>query len=513
MDISGEPTQQLPSQPASQPSQQATTQATTPPVRYPPYQQSQPLLSIDQQPTAVTPALSRPLTPSPTGLPAPYAGRDVLGERRGKASGLWRAGRRQSPLFRTLLLADVVLLLVAAVVPMVYTLAAVAPFNRAAPLASTGTSQVAPSGTPDPNGMAWTSALQEAAATTYVDNIIAHMSLDEEIGQMLVTDFTGTDVDADLAAKIEQYHVGGAILYGRNYYSANSLHTLDAHIQAHAKIPLFIAVDQEGGTVDRLGGLDGSHPSAEYVGNRNDPAYARQLGEIDGQDMYKLGVNVNLAPVVDVQNVPDGATYMQYRMYGWTPDKVATMAGAYLQGLQEGGHVIGTLKHFPGLGDIGGDPHQSLVTLNRNLTDLNAVDWAPYKTLIASGQVGMIMTTHVTVPAVDPNTPTTISYPVTTGILRDKLGFQGVIITDDIYMESLAAHYSFAQRVIGCVLAGDDLIASVFTMPATISAEQILHNAVQNGTITKARIDESVRRILLLKVRYGILPMPSASHA
>jgi beta-N-acetylhexosaminidase len=470
-------------------------------------------MQVDELPTrpmATQPPLvaQPPMVVAPISFPADSR-RIAIGE---LARRVWDAkGSTRPPLIRALLAMNAALLLFALVLTAVFAVSAATPRGPAGS-ADGSPSAVATSaaGTPDPYSLAWTGTLQSAAATAYVNDLIAHMSLDEEVGQMLITDFEGTDVTPDLAAKIQQYHIGGAILYARNYYSGASLKQLTTHMQADAKIPLFIAVDQEGGTVDRMAVIDGYRPSAEAMGDRNDPAYVRQVGVEDGQSMYSLGVNVNLAPVVDVQNVPDSQTYMQYRMFGWTPDKVTTMAGAYLDGLQSQ-RVIGTLKHFPGLGDIGGNPHVLQVLQNRSLADLDNIDWAPYRTLLASGQVGMIMTTHITVNAVDPSRPTTVSYPVTTGILRQKLGYQGVIITDDIYMDSLMAwSYSLSDRIIGSVQAGDDLIASVFTMDATIRAEQILHDAVTNGTISKARIDESVRRILLLKLQYGMLKMPAA---
>jgi beta-N-acetylhexosaminidase len=415
-------------------------------------------------------------------------------------------------LIRGMIALNAVLLIVAALVPAVYGLSRIAPLGRSAGQNGAGgpPQSATPSGTPDPHTLGWTGTLHTAAATAYIDDMIAHMSLDEEIGQMIVTDFIGTDVTPDMAVKIQQYHIGGVILYNRNYYSADSLRTLDQHIQADAKIPLFIAIDQEGGTVDRMAVINGvSRPSAEWMGNNDTPDQVRQIGAADGAKMASVGVNVNLAPVVDVQQVPDSQTYMRYRMFGWTPDKVTTMAGAYLDGLQSQ-HIIGTLKHFPGIGDNGNDPHVYGLVQYRSLDDLNRIDWAPYRALIATGQVGMIMTTHVVVYDVDKTRPTTVSYPVTTGILRDQLGFQGVVITDDIYMGSLMAwDYSFADRLIGCVQAGDDLIASIFTMDAMSRAAQILHNAVTNGTITKARLDESVRRILLLKLQYGMIKLPA----
>lgn len=353
-------------------------------------------------------------------------------------------------------------------------------------------------------------ALHDAAQQASVDDLIAHMSLDEEIGQMLITGVLSDQMTPDLATKIQQYHVGGAILYANNIVSSAQVRALTQAMQAKAAIPLMIQVDQEGGTVNRLKAIDGDVPSAEQIGATNDPEVARQRGLADGQQLYSLGINVNLAPVVDVQGLPDGQGVMTQRMFGWTPDRVTKMAGAYLAAEQQDHHVIGTLKHFPGAGSIAGDPHTSAIHLTRSLDELERVDWAPYRALIASGQVEMIMTTHITLTAVDPTTPTTLSYPVTTVLLRNRLGFTGVIVTDDLYMEALRDHYTFEQEVVQSVLAGNDLISSVYTLGATEQAQRILQRAVASGTISKQRIDESVRRILLLKLRYGILKPHSA---
>jgi len=382
-----------------------------------------------------------------------------------------------------------------------------------APGLATPSATTLPTGTPgtaDPHGLDWTTALQDTAQQAYVGDLIAHMSLDEEIGQMLITGVLSDEMTPDLATKIQEYHVGGAILYANNIVSSAQVRALTHAMQAKATIPLMIQVDQEGGTVNRLKAIDGNIPSAEEIGATNDPKVARQRGLADGQQLYSLGINANLAPVVDVQGLPDGQGVMTQRMFGWTPDKVTTMAGAYLAGEQQDHRVIGTLKHFPGAGDVAGDPHYSAIYLTRSLDELERIDWAPYRALIASGQVGMIMTTHIILTAVDPATPTTLSYPVTTGLLRNRLGFSGVIVTDDLYMEALRYHYSFEQEVVQSVLAGNDLISSVYTLGATEQAQRILQRAVASGTISKQRIDDSVRRILLLKLRYGVLKPPSA---
>jgi beta-N-acetylhexosaminidase len=183
------------------------------------------------------------------------------------------------------------------------------------------------------------------------------------------------------------------------------------------------------------------------------------------------------------------------------------MAGAYLDGLQSSGKVVGALKHFPGLGDVPVDPHQTLYTLNRNLSQLNAIDWAPYKALIAQGDVYAVMSTHVILSAVDPAMPASLSYKDLTGILRDQLGFNGVIITDGIYMAALSA-WGLNQIAVDAVAAGNDIICSTYSIQSTEEVISVLSNAVASGAITKARIDESVRRILLLKLRMGLLPAP-----
>jgi beta-N-acetylhexosaminidase len=407
----------------------------------------------------------------------------------------------------------VILLIVVVLVSVLYALARQsrpAALRSTPPTATaTATATELPSSTPDAQRLAWIDALHAQAQQAYVDDLIAHMPLDEEIGQVLVSEFNGRTFSPDILAKIQRYHVSGLIFYLYNVVSADQLRTLTRQMQQAAKIPLLIAIDQEGGTVDRLRTADRPHPSAESLGADNDPAYTRRIGQEVGQFMASVGLNQNYAPVADVQNVPDSQTYMSTRMFGWTPNTVTPMTAAYLDGLQEGHHVVGTVKHFPGLGSIAADPHQTSIVLNRSLGDLDRIDWAPYRALIASGRIDIIMTTHITVTAVDPNNPTTVSYPVTTGILRNKLGFGGVIMTDDIGMVSLD-QYSIGERVVRAFLAGNDLIESLYSEARLDLAFSAMHDALASGRISKQRLDESVRRIVLLKVRYGILPIPQA---
>jgi beta-N-acetylhexosaminidase len=212
-------------------------------------------------------------------------------------------------------------------------------------------------------------------------------------------------------------------------------------------------------------------------------------------------LNLQLAPVVDVTTVYNAQ--MNGRTYGNNATIVTNMAGAYLQGLQNNSKVLGTLKHFPGLGNTSTDPHTGLPEVTRSLDQLYAVDWAPYKQLISQGNVDAVMVTHEIVDAVDKTMPSSLS-PRVIGILRNQLGFQGVIVTDSLTMDALSM-YSYGQAAALAVEAGDDLLMGAWT-PTTMQ-EMItgIKDAINAGAISQSRIDDSVRRILLLKYQMGLI--------
>jgi beta-N-acetylhexosaminidase len=373
--------------------------------------------------------------------------------------------------------------------------------------ASSSGSHGLPTGKPRLGSVSWAAQAESAAELNYVNKLISHMTLQQEVGQMIMIEFLESQMDPGLAYEISQYDVGSVILYSYNILNTTQMQQFAQAMQAQADLPLLISTDQEGGPVNRLYSIEGPLPSAEQMGASNNPSYVYQRGQQDAQELYSLGINGNLAPVVDVQNVPDGQGDLGGRMFGTTPSQVTTMAGAYLSGLEASHQVLGCLKHFPGLGDVPVDPHKTLYSLNRSVEQLNQIDWAPYKAMFAAYQVPMVMVTHVILPAVDPTMPASISYKVVTGILRDQLHFNGVVVTDGIYMKSLQ-QYSFDQIVLDAVEAGVDIISSTYSLASTAEAFNDIVGAVQNGTISKQRIDESVRRILLMKLQYGILSMP-----
>lgn len=343
----------------------------------------------------------------------------------------------------------------------------------------------------------------------YINLIVQHMTVDQKLGQMMIVQFLGPAYSLDISTMISQYGVGAVLLFtaNNNILDKDQLKNLIQQMQRNSAIPLVMAIDQEGGYVDRLKSLDGPRPAAAVIGATNDPGKARAEGIEDAQDLASYGFNLNLAPVVDVTNVYNPQLYG--RTYGNNPALVTKMAQAYLQGLQQSGKVLGALKHFPGLGDVGVDPHNGVPDLYRSKSDLEAIDWAPYRSLIQQGNVHAILVTHEVVHAIDDTKPSSLSYKVVTGILRTELGFQGVVITDSLTMEGITAFYSEAQAAALAVQAGCDLLMGAATPRDVASMIEGIKQAIDSGAISQQRIDESVRRILMLKYEMGMLPLPT----
>ena len=351
---------------------------------------------------------------------------------------------------------------------------------------------------------------QKMTPGKYVDLIVQKMSLDQKLGQMMIVQFVGPAYSLELSTMVKQYNVGSVLIFAanQNILSKSQLKGLIGQMQADSPIPLAVAIDQEGGYVDRLAALDGSRPAESDIGATGNPEVARQAGIRDAQDLSYYGINLNLAPVVDVTNVYN--SQLDHRTYGNTADLVTKMAGAYLKGLQQSGKVVGTLKHFPGLGDVTIDPHIGVPQLTRSKADLEQIDWAPYRTLIQqSNSVHAIMVTHEIVQALDPTMPSSLSYKVVTGILRSEMGFKGVIMTDSLTMEGIAAYYNQAQAAALSVQAGSDLLMGASTPSDLAAMIQGIKQAMNDGQISQHRIDDSVRRILLMKYEMGLLTIPT----
>ncbi|HXR66538.1 MAG TPA: glycoside hydrolase family 3 N-terminal domain-containing protein, partial [Ktedonobacteraceae bacterium] len=284
--------------------------------------------------------------------------------------------------------------------------------------------------------------------------------------------------------------------------SVAGLSAFSRQIQQDAKISLLIGTDQEGGQVNRLQIFHGYLPSAAQMAATGNPQYAHDQGAQAAKWMTQLGINSDLAPVVDVHTVDP--PILQDRMFGKTPQTVAAYAGAYLDGLQENG-IAGCLKHFPGLGAVTSDPHFGLPTINRSLADLKKIDLAPYQIMIGKNHPAMIMTTDVVMPAIDPTLPAELSPKAVGGILRGYLGYDGVVITDGLYMHGISERWSLSQAAVLAIAAGNDLVEGPYTVSQVASVLTALKQAVKSGQITEARVDQSVARILLMKIESGMM--------
>lgn len=336
---------------------------------------------------------------------------------------------------------------------------------------------------------------------------LAHMSLDEKLGQMFLIETGWTTYNQDVDSMVRGMHAGAMIIYQQNMTDPAQLRAYISAVQAHASIPLIVSMDEEGGVVDRLGvlGFNPPQPAAQDLAASGNPQNAYNAGAATAREMMSYGINTDLAPVVDVRSNPYAVEYT--RIFSDDPATVDRYASAYIAGLNQY-HVIACLKHWPGIGSVALDPHLTLPTIDRSLSQLQSTDFAPFRGLL--NQTGMIMVTHVIVNAIDPNMPATLSPKLVNGVLRGELGYQGVVLTDSLYMQGIAVRYTLPQAGVLAVEAGDDLLEGAFDTNSMAAMLSALHAAIDSGQISLERINESVARILTLKARYGLLPLRKA---
>lgn len=337
-------------------------------------------------------------------------------------------------------------------------------------------------------------------------------ALRDMIGQMMLVGFRGTAVgsDAPILKDIRERNLGGVILFDRdvqlqsperNIQSPDQVRALTAILQASARVPLFVAVDQEGGRVRRFREERGfaPGPSARAMG-QGSPAQTRQEGERTGRLLASLGVNLNFAPVADVDVNPDSPVIGRLeRSFSADPDMVALHARAFCQGLLSQG-VLPCLKHFPGHGSATEDSHLGLTDISKTWTP---AELRPYEMLIPLQASPLIMTGHLFLRQFDDAHPSTLSRAVLTGLLRQRLGFEGVIVSDDMQMRAITSHYGLEEAVVLAVEAGVDVLVFGNNLdydPNIVpKAMDILVRAVESGRIPPERIAASHRRILTAK--------------
>ena len=355
--------------------------------------------------------------------------------------------------------------------------------------------------------MLLTGTASAAAPADPVEERLATMSLREKVGQLFLVRVEALDTSGNVDSTIltdserqglKQYPVGGIVLFRQNIESPEQVKKLLADFQSASDIGLLTAVDEEGGSVARLANTAGfdlpKYQSAQAVGDTGDPANARAMGQTIGGYLKTYGLNLDFAPVADLNTNPAN-TVIGKRAFSPDPAVAAQMVAAAVQGFHDAG-MLCTLKHFPGHGDTAEDSHYGTATSNKTWEEMQAVELQPFAAGIAAG-ADVVMTAHITTPnATQDSLPAALSYTMLTERLRGELGFTGVICTDSLSMQAIRDHYSPAQAAVAALNAGADILL----MPPSLSeAFEGVMQAVQDGTISEERLNESVRRILTLK--------------
>lgn len=347
-----------------------------------------------------------------------------------------------------------------------------------------------------------------------VASLLAGLTLEQKVGQMLMVGLPGPELDDVAWQRVVQQGVGGVIFLDRNAESPEQTRAFTQALQAAAMqqgpgLPLLIGWNHEGGTVARRAAGLTHFPSAMALGAAGRPDLVHAIGRSMAVEMHSLGVNVNYAPVLDV-NVEPANPVIGLRSFGDTPEVVADLGSRFISGQQEAG-VIAVAKHFPGHGGVDVDSHVALPLLDTPLDSLQRVELPPFQVAV-DNDVAAVMVAHLRVPAVDPGgAPSSLSPPVVNGILREQMGFDGVVMTDDMGMRAIRDHYSLAEAAVLAVLAGNDLLLAVETTRDPDVMRNALLNAVATGRIPESRIDDSVRRLIRLKLAYDLGAPPSHS--
>lgn len=345
-----------------------------------------------------------------------------------------------------------------------------------------------------------------AEGSDIVEKTLADMSLRDKVCQMMFVrpeSITGIDVvtaagDTTKSA-LEQYPVGGIVYFAQNMESKDQVKEMIDNSQSYSKVGLFISTDEEGGMVNRLMNTVGTtYIDSMYNYKDEGTQKAHDNAYTIASDMAALGFNMDFAPVADVWSNPDN-TVIGERAYSDDYSQAAELVGSAVKGFEDGG-VMCTLKHFPGHGDTAEDSHYSSAYVRRTKDEIMADEMQPFTAGIDAG-AEFVMVGHLIVPDID-ELPATLSYKITTEMLRNEMHFEGIAITDSLAMSSIADNYGVGESAVMSIKAGIDMLLDPTDIDTAIDA---VVQAVESGDITEDRIDDSVRKILALKEKHGLL--------
>jgi beta-N-acetylhexosaminidase len=333
---------------------------------------------------------------------------------------------------------------------------------------------------------------------------ISKMSLEEKIGQMIVVGIEGYNLNDNTKNLIEKYKAGGFILFGENVQDTNQLLNLlnsikEENLKNH--IPLFLSIDEEGGQVTRMPKEFKRIPTNKAIGQINNTTFSYKLGDAIAKEIKSFGLNMNFAPVLDINSNPKNPVIGD-RSFGSEVDIVSRLGIETMKGIQSA-NVIPVVKHFPGHGDTSVDSHKALPSVSSDLERLQSFELIPFGEAVKNG-ADAVMIAHILLPNIDKENPSSLSKTIITGILRDNLRFDGVVITDDMTMGAITKNYNIGEASVKSVEAGTDIVLVCHGYNNAVEVINALKDAVLNGKISERRIEESVYRILRLKKKYNL---------
>lgn len=330
------------------------------------------------------------------------------------------------------------------------------------------------------------------------------MNWREQAGQRLMIGLEGREIDPEFERLVREYKIGNVILFQRNIGSMSQVRELCESIQELVERETghraFIAIDQEGGMVTRLPGDGCNVPGAMAVSATGCAENAEMLSRITAKELKGAGINFNLAPVMDINNNPENPV-IGVRSYGDRAETVIEFGTAAFRGYRDGG-ILSSAKHFPGYGDTAVDAHVGLPVIEKSLEELEALELKPFRAIIEEG-IPAVMTGHVLFPQLEPEqVPCTMSRRFVTGILREKLGFEGLVVSDCMEMDAIQKYYGTAKGIVAAMAAGVDIVLVSRTVSLMEEGILAVHRAVEDGTLSEENMRQAEERIIRLKEEY-----------
>lgn len=340
--------------------------------------------------------------------------------------------------------------------------------------------------------------------TDPTQELLDTMSTDEKIGQLVVVGMDGTQQNEDTQKFIKDYHVGGFIFYKDNIENTKQSLRLFNELKSSNegnKVPLWMSVDEEGGRVTRMPEEFLKLPTNQAIGLENDSELSNEIGQVLGRELQGFGLNMDIAPVLDINSNPNNPVIGD-RSFGDQAKLVSSLGIATMKGIQSQG-IVPVIKHFPGHGDTSVDSHVGLPVVENDLERLRKLELVPFQDAI-NQQAEVVMIAHLLMPRVDPDNPASLSKIVITDILREELGFTGIVMTDDMTMGAIAENVDLQEASVQTILAGTNIVLVGHDAEKGVAVIQALTDAVENGKISDDVLNSRVYTILKLKEKYGL---------